>query len=106
MATVMAMRWEGVTPEQYAAVMDKLGLDDEAPQGGIFHISGFEDGALRVIDVWDSQGDFERFLGERLQPIVQELGLPGQPQVEYYELHNVWAPRGQELLQQGATSKP
>jgi hypothetical protein len=106
MATVMAMRWEGVTPEQYAAIMDKLGLDDDPPQGGIFHIAGFEGGAIRVIDVWDSQGDFEHFMGERLQSATQEAGLQGQPQVTYYEVHNVWAPRGEELVQQGATSKP
>ena len=105
MATVMAMRWEGVSPEQYEAVIDNLGLDDEPPSGGLFHIAGFDGGALRVIDVWDSQEAFEGFMGERLQSAVQEAGLPGEPQVEYYELHNVWAPaRAQELIQQGARS--
>jgi hypothetical protein len=105
MATVMAMRWEGVTQEQYDAVMDGLGLDDELPDGGIFHIAGFENGAMRVIDVWDSQGAFEQFMGQRLQPVIQEVGLAGEPEVVYYELYNVWAPRGQELVEQGATAK-
>jgi len=105
MATIMAMRWEGVTEEQYDAVMDKLGLDEDPPEGGIFHVCGFGGGAMRVFDVWDSQAAFEGFMGERLQSVIQEVGLEGEPPVEYYELHNVWAPeRAQELIQQGARS--
>jgi hypothetical protein len=96
MATVMAMRWEGVTPDQYDAVMDKLRLDDDPPAGGRFHVCGFDDGTMRVIDVWDSQDAFESFMGSRLQGVIQEVGLEGEPQVEYYEAHNAWAPQGQQ----------
>ena len=106
MATVMSMRWEGVTPEQYAAIMDELGLDENPADGAIFHVAGFEDGAIRVIDVWDSQAQFEQFMGERLQSAVQAAGVEGQPDVVYYDVHNVYAPRGGELVEQGSSSKP
>jgi hypothetical protein len=96
MATVMAMRWQGVSPEQYEAVMDKLALDDDPPHGGRFHLCGFDGNAMRVLDVWDSQDSFESFMGSRLQAAVQEAGIEGEPQVEFYEAHNAWAPQGQE----------
>jgi hypothetical protein len=96
MAIVMAMRWEGVTPEQYDAVIDKLALDDDPPSGGRFHLCGFDGGAMRVIDVWDSQESFENMMGSRIQGAVQEVGIQGEPQVEYYDAHNAWAPQGQE----------
>jgi hypothetical protein len=105
MPTAMIMKWEGVTPEQYDAVLEHLDLDGNPGDGGLFHIAGFANGGLRVVDVWDSQGDFERFQQERLMAAVQEAGLPGQPDLEFYEIHNVWAPRVDELAQQGASAR-
>jgi hypothetical protein len=96
MATVMAMTWEGVTPEQYDAVMDKLALDENPLDGGRFHLCGFDGGAMRVVDVWDSQEAFESAMGSRIQGAVQEVGIQGEPQVEFYEAHNAWAPQGKE----------
>ena len=96
MATVMSMRWQGVTQEQYDAVMDRLGLDDDPPSGGRIHIAGFDGSAMRVVDVWDSQDAFESFMGSRLQGVIQEVGIEGEPQVEYYEAHNAWAPEGSQ----------
>jgi hypothetical protein len=106
MATAMLMEWDGVTEEQYDAVMDKLGLDDNPPDGALFHIAGPMDGGWRVLDVWDSEEQFGRFQQERLAPVVQEVGLPGEPNVQFYPVHNVFAPRGDEIVQQGASSIP
>jgi len=96
MAVVMAMRWDGVSPEQYDAVMGKLALDEDPPSGGRFHVCGFDGSSMRVVDVWDSQEAFESMMGSRIQPAVQEVGLEGEPQVEYYDAHNSWAPQGQQ----------
>jgi hypothetical protein len=106
MAVVMSMTWTGVTREQYDQVMERLGLDESPPDGGMFHLAGPGDGAWRVVDVWESQEAFERFMGERLQAVVQEIGLQGQPDLEFFPLHNVWAPRGEEVLRLGASSQP
>jgi hypothetical protein len=106
MATVMAMRWDGVTQEQYDAVMERLRLDEDPPDGGMFHLAGPGEGGWRVVDVWESQEHFERFMNERLAATTQEVGLQGEPQVEFFPLHNVWAPRGEEIVQQGASALP
>lgn len=47
------------------------------PKGAKFHVSWFADDGLHVLDVWDSQADFERFAKERLMPGLQRLGLRG-----------------------------
>jgi hypothetical protein len=106
MATAMLMKWGGVTQEQYDAVIENLDLDNNPADGGLFHIAGFTGDGLRVVDVWDSQQDFERFQQERLMSAVQAAGMDGEPQVEFFEIHNVWAPRADELVKQGASAQP
>ena len=44
-------------------------------------------------------------MGERLQAVVQEVGLQGQPDLEFFPLHNVRAPRGDEVLRMSASSQ-
>jgi hypothetical protein len=92
MPTVMKMRWEGVTPEQYDTAREAVGWEEEPASGGIFHVAWFADGALNVVDVWDSGDAWNRFSSERLMPGLQPLGLPGQPHVELHETHRHFAP--------------
>jgi hypothetical protein len=92
MATVMRMRWEGVTPDQYEAAWEKLDLDSSPADGILRHIAWFDESGMHIVDIWESQDHFERFLGERIMPAVTEVGLEGQPAVEYRPLQREWAP--------------
>jgi hypothetical protein len=66
--------------------------EGDTPEGAIFHVSWFE-GGLRVVDVWESQEDFERFATERLMPKLQELGIgSGEPDVQFHAAHTYFAP--------------
>ena len=83
----------GGTREQYDEVASRLtdgrGLNSPAdwPAGGlILHASGPTESGWRVVDVWESEEAFRSF-GEVLVPILQEVGLGGEPQV--FELHNL-----------------
>ncbi|MEZ0065731.1 hypothetical protein ABIA32_001731 [Streptacidiphilus sp. MAP12-20] len=87
MAVVMSMLWAGVTPAQYNAVRDRVRWEELAPAGGSIHVAWFEDGALHVTDVWESEAHFGRFLEEELTPGVQEAGIQGQPEVRFSPLH-------------------
>ena len=106
MATTMYMEWPGVTQEQYNRVMNLLGLDANPPKGGIFHVAGFSGGALRVIDIWESQQDFERFQKDRLATAVQKAGITSQPRVEFFPTHNIYAPNIEAVTRLGRTSQP
>jgi len=76
----------------YDAIAEKLNAHGDIPEGAIFHTAGFtEEGRFRIFDVWESREQLQRFLQERLMPVVQEVtagqDLP-QPHEETYELHD------------------
>ena len=67
--------------------------------GLIVHTAGFDedDGVFRIIDVWESQEQAQRFLDEQIQPLV-EAGPESFPEPTnftpplrdgFYELHDV-----------------
>jgi hypothetical protein len=81
----------------YDFVADKIG--DGPFQGLIAHTAGFddEDGVFRILDVWESREDAERFLAENVQPLIEQ-GPQAFPNPDsfthptrdgFYELHHV-----------------
>ena len=80
--------FQGVTQEEYEESVRKLtdGKDRfESPadwpvEGLLAHIAGEGASGFRVVDVWETEEAFGRF-GETLMPILQELGVQGQPEV-------------------------
>ena len=92
MATAMVMRFEGITPEIYEEAREKIGWERDPADGGLLHVAWFEDGALHVVDVWESAEHFERFTQDRLGPGLAELGVTHQPEVSFHEIHRVWQP--------------
>jgi hypothetical protein len=77
-----------VTTEQYDKSIERLTESGDFPPDGLeFHVCFGPDGNLRVSEIWDSREQFEAF-GERLMPILQELGIdPGEP--ELLEVYNI-----------------
>jgi hypothetical protein len=65
-------------------------LDDAgagAPSGRSYHTCFGPDGQLRVVDVWASREEFEKF-GAVLMPILADIGIdPGVPDIQ--PSHNV-----------------
>jgi hypothetical protein len=104
MPTAMLMAWPEATKEQYDQVMDHLGLDENPPEGALFHVAGVEGGTLRVLDLWESEAAWNRFLETRLQPAAQAVGLEGQPDVRLYPVHNVYTPAIEELRRIGSSA--
>jgi hypothetical protein len=79
----------------YDTVNERLNLDEHPPEGGIFHTAGFDEdaGVFRIFDVWESREACDRFMKERLMPIIEELiaGRPDAPPPSReftYELHD------------------
>lgn len=48
--------------------------------GLLAHIAGQGENGFRIVDVWASEDAFRRF-GEALMPILQEIGVEGQPEI-------------------------
>jgi hypothetical protein len=47
---------------------------------------------FHVLDLWESQPQFETFVQERLGPGVAAAGVGGQPKVEFFEPLSIFAP--------------
>jgi hypothetical protein len=75
------------TPEQYDEVIRRFG-GDFPPDGLELHVCFLVDGGFRVSEIWESQEHFNAW-GERLMPLLAEVGvdLPSQPEV--FEVHNI-----------------
>jgi len=53
-------------------------------EGVLVHVAGQTEKGFRVVDVWTSEDAFRRF-GEKLLPILKEVGVEGEPEV--YQAH-------------------
>lgn len=84
----------------YDYVKERLG--DDPIDGLIIHTAGFDDdnNVFRIFDVWESREQADRFLAERIQPMIDEgpqaFPEPGSfapPTREgFYELHDLVTP--------------
>jgi hypothetical protein len=106
MAVAMFMRWPGLTGDQYDTVMGRLELDANPPAGGVLHLAAVTDEGLQVSDIWQTEQAFHSFLENRLMPVVAELGLTGEPEIEIVPLHNLYAADPDMIDRIGAISLP
>jgi len=90
MAIGLVMRFEGVNARRYDAVMDQLGLTatgGDWPEGIISHAAGATRDGWCVVDVWESQEQFDTFLHTRLEPAFERAGGLPEPEVIPFEVH-------------------
>ena len=59
------------------------------PKGIISHIAGFDSDGMYVVDVWESQRDFDTFVDSRLKPAFEAVGGLPMPSVTTFVVHNV-----------------
>ena len=72
---------------RYDAIHERV-MASGTPDGFRMHAAGATpDGGFRIFEVWQSQDHFDRFMEERLMPILREIGAGGDPpNVTSYEL--------------------
>jgi len=81
----------------YDAVNERL-TREEAPEGLLIHYAGFDEdaGVFRIVNVWETREQGQRYLDERVLPAVREV-VPEREAVppdreSVYELHHVAKP--------------
>jgi hypothetical protein len=55
-------------------------LRPTGPSRACWRTSGQGENGFRVVDVWESENAFRSF-GETLMPILQDMGVEGQPEI-------------------------
>jgi hypothetical protein len=106
MAVAMFMHWPGMTSDQYDAVMTRLGLDANPAAGGVLHVAAVTGDGVEVCEVWQTEQAFNGFLEQRMLPVVGELGIRGEPEIEVVPLHNLYAADPDIIDRIGAMSLP
>ena len=69
-----------------------MNWEGDAPDGARFHVTWFDDQGAHVLDLWDSPEQFQSFVENRLTPGTQQVGMEGEPEVEFHDAHAVFAP--------------
>jgi hypothetical protein len=90
MAIGLIIRFKGVGADKYDAVQKEMGLDGPSarwPDGLISHVAGPAGRDWCVVDLWQSQAHFDRFMGAYLGAALAKVGLP-QADVTPFEVHN------------------
>jgi hypothetical protein len=89
---------EGVGADQYDAVSGKMGIENEPPEGLIFHSAGMLDGRFQIFNLWETPEHAERFVTDRLRPaqveVMGEEAVAALPEAEnvQVEIHNYFVP--------------
>jgi hypothetical protein len=88
MALIVHFTPKGMNDKQYAEILRRLDAAGAgAPRGRLHHACYGDPSALRVVDVFDNQANFEAF-GNTLMPILGAVGVdPGQPEIT--PVHNI-----------------
>jgi hypothetical protein len=97
MTVVTTLDVHGLTPEEYRAAMDKLGVE-ESPEPGIYmHISTPIEDGYRIVEVWDHADGFNAFVERRMVPALQAAGIDRSTDITITPLHNLFVPRLAEM---------
>jgi hypothetical protein len=94
MAIAVQMDFAGATLAQYDEVCRLMGLTPKGPgpAGVISHFATMTDSGLRVVDVWQTRQQFDAFSQEKIGPLSQQVGLPGPPTMQFFDVHNYFTP--------------
>jgi hypothetical protein len=89
MSIVVRFPVVGLTRQQYDEVNRRL---EEAamwpPDGMLLHVLFGTEGDLKVSEIWESAQQLTAF-GERLLPVLNEVGVQVAGEPEIFEVHNL-----------------
>ena len=88
MALTVLYQIPGLTQDQYDKIIEELQAGDITAPGRIVHVAGPMEGGWQVVDVFESQAAFEQFVGGRLAPVMQKLGI-APPPIALSPVHNM-----------------
>jgi hypothetical protein len=86
------MEFDGFAPENYDAVSQRIGWPANWPEGLTFHVAGPCPGGMRLVEIWDSRDQRERWMEGTIQPALQEVAgdvvaSAPPPRVTEFEVH-------------------
>jgi hypothetical protein len=91
MAVEMRAEIRGMTKGQYDQAIGQVGDQLRRAPGFLSHAAGPMEGGYRVVEIWNSPEEMQRFLQQTIKPMAQRVGLPPfEPKI--LQVDNVLAP--------------
>lgn len=89
MTTAVETTFHGVTLTEYDDLLQRLEFrpGGASEPGCLFHFATPTEDGFRGVDVWESADAFDRFVRDRLGPVLEHLGI-APPEVRVSEVHN------------------
>jgi len=89
MSIVVRFNPTNLTTEKYDESVRRLEETGAWPPDGLeYHVFFGSEGNLRVSEIWDSREQLQAF-GERLMPILADVGIEFSGDPEIFEVHNI-----------------
>ena len=89
MSIVARFKPTNLTKERYDESIRRLKDDGDFPPDGCeIHVFFGSEGNLHVSEIWDSREQMQAF-GERLMPILADVGIEFSGDPEIFEVHNL-----------------
>ena len=89
MSVVVRFNPTNVTMEKYDESLRRLEASGEWPPDGLqLHVLFGSEGDLKVSEIWDSAEQLQE-LGDRLMPILSEVGIEFSGPPDVFEVHNI-----------------
>jgi len=79
----------------YKKVSSRMGLDPSTgsgdwPSGQLSHVTGLDGNDVIVVETWESKGDQEKFMSNRLGPALQAENVPPPRRVAWFSEAGSW----------------
>jgi hypothetical protein len=90
MAVAVEMEFSGATLAQYDQAVEGMGFQPKGThrRGCLFHWAAGTDNGFRVVDVWETREQFERFRDEEIGPWADRAGVTEPPTMTFTEVYN------------------
>jgi hypothetical protein len=97
MSVITTLDVTAMTANEYRAVLDHMGVEMRPAAGIYLHLTTTTSFGFRIVELWDRKEGFEQFLEKRLVPATKALGIERETEITVTPLHNLFAPRLDEL---------
>ena len=87
MAIGVIFESEGMNQEQYDQARGEIAPDNAPPPGMLYHAAGPSERGWRVIEVWESPEVAQRFFEQKVDPVLERMGVSGQD--TFFQVHNI-----------------
>lgn len=91
MPVAIQMDFADTSLEQYDEVIQKMGFEHGGPgaPGGLFHWVAKTADGIRVVDVWETQAQYDEFAQTQIGPLTAAVGIAGPPTIQTFPIYNI-----------------